>query len=87
MPVDWTPVDGGNVILTETGLTVHATVTTSGAATGWHAYSDVGELFTELELTDEDMAGAQEATDDHILTYTSHFATCPDAQKWRRRDT
>jgi hypothetical protein len=36
---------------------------------GWHAYSEVGELLTELDLTGEDMARAKEATDDHIRAW------------------
>jgi predicted XRE-type DNA-binding protein len=38
-------------------------------AAGWHAYEDVAELLTELELTDEDMAQAREITDDHIRAW------------------
>jgi DNA-binding XRE family transcriptional regulator len=38
-------------------------------AAGWYAYSDVGELLNELELTSEDMARAQETTDDHIRAW------------------
>jgi len=36
---------------------------------GWHAYSDVNELLTELDLTPEDMAQAKEVTDDHIRAW------------------
>ena len=42
---------------------------TKKTAAGWHAYSDVGELLTELELTGEDMARAQEATDDLVRAW------------------
>jgi predicted XRE-type DNA-binding protein len=36
---------------------------------GWHAYNDVGELLTELELTDEDMVHARDVTDDHVRAW------------------
>ena len=39
---------------------------TKRAAAGWHAYDDVGELLSELELTGEDMVRAREVTDDHV---------------------
>src|SRR5262245_12494145 len=42
---------------------------TKRTAAGWHAYEDAGELLTELELTGEDMARAQEATDDHVRAW------------------
>ena len=42
---------------------------TKKTATGWHGYSDVGELLTELELTSEDMTRAQEVTHDHIRAW------------------
>jgi len=38
-------------------------------AAGWHEYEDVSELLTELELSDEDMTRAREATDDHIRAW------------------
>jgi predicted XRE-type DNA-binding protein len=38
-------------------------------AAGWHAYDDVGELLTELDLTDEDMTLAREITDDHVRAW------------------
>ena len=42
---------------------------TKRTAAGWHVYEDVGELLTELELTNEDMARAREATDDHVRAW------------------
>jgi predicted XRE-type DNA-binding protein len=36
---------------------------------GWHAYDDVGELLSELELTNEDMVHAREVTDDHVRAW------------------
>jgi predicted XRE-type DNA-binding protein len=42
---------------------------TRKTAAGWHAYEDVGQLLSELELTGQDMARAQEATDDHIRAW------------------
>lgn len=42
---------------------------TKKTAAGWHTYSEVGELVTELGLTGEDMARAREATDDHIRAW------------------
>jgi len=42
---------------------------TRKTAAGWHAYEDVGQLLSELELTGRDMARAQEATDDHIRAW------------------
>lgn len=36
---------------------------------GWHTYTDVNELLTELDLTPEDMARAKEVTDDHIRAW------------------
>lgn len=41
---------------------------TKRTAAGWHAYSDVGELLSELDLTPEDMEGARETTD-HIRAW------------------
>jgi DNA-binding XRE family transcriptional regulator len=42
---------------------------TGKTAAGWHTYEDVGQLLSELDLTGEDMARAQEATDDHIRAW------------------
>jgi len=42
---------------------------TRKTAAGWHTYEDVGQLLSELDLTGEDMARAQEATDDHIRAW------------------
>lgn len=42
---------------------------TKRAAAGWHAYDDVGELLSELELTNEDMVRAREVTDDHVRAW------------------
>ncbi len=42
---------------------------TKETAAGWHAYEDVGELLAELELTDDDMEHAREATADHIRAW------------------
>jgi predicted XRE-type DNA-binding protein len=42
---------------------------TRRTATGWHAYNDVGELLSELELTNEDMVHAREVTDDHVRAW------------------
>jgi DNA-binding XRE family transcriptional regulator len=42
---------------------------TRKTAAGWHIYEDVGQLLSELDLTGEDMARAQEATDDHIRAW------------------
>jgi hypothetical protein len=36
---------------------------------GWHTYADVGQLLSELDLTGEDLARAQEATDDRIRAW------------------
>lgn len=38
-------------------------------AAGWHKYSDMAELLTELDLTDEDMAHAREVTEDHVRAW------------------
>ena len=35
----------------------------------WHAYDDVGELLSELELTNEDMVHARDVTDDHVRAW------------------
>jgi predicted XRE-type DNA-binding protein len=42
---------------------------TKRTAAGWHAYNDVGELLSELELTNEDMVHAREVTDDHVRAW------------------
>jgi DNA-binding XRE family transcriptional regulator len=42
---------------------------TERTAAGWHAYEDVGELLTELKLTGEEMARAQETTNDHVRAW------------------
>ena len=42
---------------------------TRRTAAGWHAYDDVGELLSELELTNEDMVHAREVTDDHVRAW------------------
>jgi DNA-binding XRE family transcriptional regulator len=42
---------------------------TERTAAGWHAYEDVGELLTEFELTGEEMARAQETTNDHVRAW------------------
>jgi DNA-binding XRE family transcriptional regulator len=38
-------------------------------AAGWPVYENVGELFGELQLTDEDLELAQQTTDDHIRSW------------------
>jgi DNA-binding XRE family transcriptional regulator len=42
---------------------------TKRTSAGWPAYDDVGELLTEMDLTDEDMAHAREVTDDHVRAW------------------
>jgi predicted XRE-type DNA-binding protein len=42
---------------------------TKKTAAGWHAYEDVGELLSELQLTDQDMEHAQQVTEDHIRSW------------------
>ena len=42
---------------------------TKRTAAGWHAYDGVGELLSDLELTDEDMVRAREVTDDHVRAW------------------
>lgn len=42
---------------------------TRRTAAGWHTYDDVGELLSELELTNEDMAHARDVTDDHVRAW------------------
>ncbi|WP_430781393.1 hypothetical protein [Actinoplanes sp. G11-F43] len=42
---------------------------TENGPTGWRAYSELGELITELDLADEDMVRAREATDDHVRAW------------------
>lgn len=54
------------------------------SAAGWHAYDDVGELMNELELTDEDMAHAREATADHIRAW--HLAQVRTEQDRTQED-
>ncbi len=51
---------------------------------GWHAYEDVGELLTELDLTDEDMARARETTEDHIHAW--HLAQVRTEQDRTQED-
>ena len=51
---------------------------------GWHAYRNVSELLTELELTDDDMAHAQEVTDDHIRAW--HLAQVRTEQDRTQED-
>ena len=36
---------------------------------GWDVYNNVGELLTELDLTDEDMAQARQVTEDHVRAW------------------
>lgn len=47
---------------------------TRRTAAGWHAYDDVGELQSELELTNEDMVHARDVTDDHDHVRAWHLA-------------
>jgi len=42
---------------------------TRRTAAEWHAYDDVGELLSELELTHEDTVHAREVTDDHVRAW------------------
>ncbi|MGH3872060.1 MAG: helix-turn-helix domain-containing protein [Pseudonocardiaceae bacterium] len=42
---------------------------TRRTAAGWHTYDDVGELLSELELTNEDMVRARDVTDDHVRAW------------------
>jgi DNA-binding XRE family transcriptional regulator len=42
---------------------------TRRTAAGWHTYDDVGELLSELELSNEDMAHARDVTDDHVRAW------------------
>src|SRR5262249_19159232 len=42
---------------------------TKKTAAGWHAYDEVSELLTELDLTTDDMTRARETTDDHVRAW------------------
>lgn len=42
---------------------------TRRTAPGWHTYDDVGQLLSDLELTNDDMAHAREVTDDHVRAW------------------
>lgn len=43
--------------------------TTTGAATGWHNYDSAAELVAELDLTEEEMERAREATGAYIRAW------------------
>ena len=44
-------------------------MTKKKTAAGWSAYESTDELLSELDLTDEDMAQAQQTTEDHIRAW------------------
>jgi DNA-binding Xre family transcriptional regulator len=54
-------------------------MTTNGSDGKWPAYDGVGELLTELDLTDDDMAHAVEIVDDHVRAW--HLAQVRAAQE------
>jgi Predicted transcriptional regulator with C-terminal CBS domains len=57
---------------------------TKKTAAGWHAYDEVSELLTELDLTTDDMARARETTDDHVRAW--HLARVRTEQDRTQED-
>jgi predicted XRE-type DNA-binding protein len=59
-------------------------MTKKKTSAGWDVYQNVGELLTDLDLSEEDMAHARQTTEDHVRAW--HLAQVRTEQDRTQED-